>query len=255
MIKKLNKVLNHRGPDAEGIWNDKNIVLGHTRLSILDLSKNGSQPMKSANSRFIITYNGEIYNYKILKNKLEKNGHQFQGTSDTEVILKYFEIYGIKCVNFFEGMFIFAIWDRSEECLYIARDRVGEKPCYYNLQNKRFIFSSEIKSLILAPWIKQEINKQSMADLALFASIPGQDTIYKNIKSVPPAHFLKFKNGKVELKKYWQLKFSTKKINIDDATEELFSLLNDKVYNVTNSDVPIGLTLSGGVDSSLVAAF
>jgi len=192
----MNNLLKHRGPDGEGVWNDENIAIGHTRLSILDLTKSGYQPMISNDSNYVISFNGEIYNFKELRQKLINEGFTFNGNSDTEVILKYFENFGIESLKFFEGMFAFAIWDRIRKCLYIARDRVGEKPCYYNHSNQKFIFSSEIKGILAAPWVKRKINKQALANLSIFPSAPDNSSIYDGINSIPPGHFLKFSLGK-----------------------------------------------------------
>lgn len=253
-INKMNNLLKHRGPDGEGVWNDENIAIGHTRLSILDLTKSGYQPMISNDSNYVISFNGEIYNFKELRQKLINEGFTFNGNSDTEVILKYFENFGIESLKFFEGMFAFAIWDRIRKCLYIARDRVGEKPCYYNHSNQKFIFSSEIKGILAAPWVKRKINKQALANLSIFPSAPDNSSIYDGINSIPPGHFLKFSLGKIEIKKYWQLKFKNIRTNYIDVVDEFSHLMKEKILNSTSSDVPIGLALSGGVDSSFIGS-
>ncbi len=253
-INKMNNLLKHRGPDGNGVWNDENIAIGHTRLSILDLTKSGHQPMLSNDSNYVISYNGEIYNFKELRQKLVNDGFTFNGNSDTEVILKYFENFGIESLKFFEGMFAFAIWDRIKKCLYIARDRIGEKPCYYNYCNQKFIFSSEIKGILAAPWFKRKINKQALANLSIFPSAPDNLSIYDGINSVPPGHFLKFSLGKVEIKKYWQLKFKNIRTNCIDILDEFSHLMKEKILNSTSSDVPIGLALSGGIDSSFIGS-
>ena len=253
-INKMNNLLKHRGPDGNGVWNDENIAIGHTRLSILDLTKSGHQPMLSNDLNYVISYNGEIYNFKELRQKLVNDGFTFNGNSDTEVILKYFENFGIESLKFFEGMFAFAIWDRIKKCLYIARDRIGEKPCYYNYCNQKFIFSSEIKGILAAPWFKRKINKQALANLSIFPSAPDNLSIYDGINSVPPGHFLKFSLGKVEIKKYWQLKFKNIRTNCIDILDEFSHLMKEKILNSTSSDVPIGLALSGGIDSSFIGS-
>ena len=253
-INKMNNLLKHRGPDGDGVWNDENIAIGHTRLSILDLTKSGYQPMISNDSNYVISFNGEIYNFKELRQKLTNEGFIFNGNSDTEVILKYFENFGIESLKFFEGMFAFAIWDRIRKCLYIARDRIGEKPCYYNHCNQKFIFSSEIKGILAAPWIKRKINKQALANLSIFPSAPDDSSVYDGINSIPPGHFLKFSLGKIEIKKYWQLKFKNIRTNYIDVFDEFSHLMKEKILNSTSSDVPIGLALSGGVDSSFIGS-
>lgn len=252
--------IKHRGPDGSGIWinNEKNVGFAHRRLSIIDLSDNGSQPFHSQSKEYTITYNGEIYNYIEIREILKKKGHQFRTFTDTEVILAAFKEYGYDCLNYFDGMFAFALWDNNKQELFCARDRFGEKPFFYYLNNNRFVFASEIKQF----WsygIDKVIDPEKLERFLLKSEViddnAKEKTFYKNIISLKAAHFLIYKIGQnPNIKEYWNLK--TVKINshynFHDASIKFLELLNKSIQYRLRSDVQVGSSLSGGLDSSAI---
>lgn len=245
----------HRGPDEEGILIDGNAGLGHRRLSIIDLSS-GRQPMTNEDGSLWIVYNGEIYNFKTLREDLLKKGHFIRSHSDTEVILHLYEEKGSACVDDLNGMFAFAIWDKNKRTLFMARDRMGEKPLYYVLTNEVFLFSSEIKSLFKSGHLKAECNESSLYEYFLFRHISGEGTMFNGVKNLLPGHTLTLKDGALEIKRYWSPFpiYSRNEMKFEEATEHLSHLLQDAVKIRMVSDVPLGTFCSGGVDSSLVTA-
>lgn len=252
--------MNHRGPDSEGTWisDDNNIIFGHKRLSILDLSKNGHQPMHSDNGRFTISFNGEIYNHLRLRKDYFLG--EFKGTSDTETLLKCFEALGInKTLEVIDGMFAIALHDHKENNLYLFRDRFGEKPLYYSLckSRKYFVFSSEVKAITKFPAFCRKVDVKSLAHLLDFNYIGKGRSIYDNVDQLKPSHFLKLSlsNMNISIKKYWNRNFSN---NQNYTEQEILNkvdhLLTSSIKDRLISDVPIGCFLSGGIDSSLVTA-
>ena len=220
VILKMNSVISHRGPDTSGTWQDTNsgIVLGHQRLSILDLSSAGNQPIKSSSNRFILTYNGEIYNHLEIRKEIEKNNSNinWRGSSDTETLLEAIDFWGIDItLQKIDGMFAFGLWDQKTRCLTIARDHIGEKPLYYGWQgkgdNKIFLFSSELKALKMHPEFKGEINRDAIALQLRHNCIPAPYSIYKNIYKLVPGHYLELRESDLKKsflpssKKYWSL--------------------------------------------------
>lgn len=272
-IKKMTDRLHHRGPDDSGIWNDvKNgIALGHRRLSIVDLSAHGHQPMSSACGRYVIAFNGEIYNYKNLKQELDSlnNKYNWRGHSDTEVLLAAISLWGLeKSVKELNGMFAFALWDKKTQVLSLARDRIGEKPLYYGWQKNTFLFGSELKALKAFPDWQAEIDRNALALYMRHNYIPAPYSIYQNIYkltagsilSLPLANIHK-KNEAFTIKPYWSAKdvveenINTPFLGSDkQAIIELDFLLTDAVKLRMEADVPLGTFLSGGFDSSLVTA-
>ncbi len=245
IIPEMLKLMKHRGPDAQGIAKvgDK-IILGHTRLKIIDLSDKANQPMRYKN--LWITLNGEIYNFKEIRKELEKKGHIFLTDSDTEVLLHSFEEWGEKCLSRFNGMWSFCITDGN--FLFCSRDRFGIKPFYYYWDGKIFAFASEIKALLLLPFIKREINKRAVWDYFMGFLEHSDFTFFKNIKILPPAHYIKITKDKFEIKRYWKPQY----IEIRNPFEELYELLSDAVKLRLRTDVPLGTALSGGIDSSCI---
>lgn len=255
LIRKMTHVLSHRGPDREKVLPIGPIILGHRRLSIIDLHENSDQPLSIEEGRFWIVFNGEIYNYQELRQDLEQLGEQFHTRSDTEVILRAYKNYGAKCLNYLVGMFAFAIWDNVEQILFLARDRLGEKPLYYHMEEKNgqnnIIFASELKALMLHPALSKKINPTAINQFLSLNYILNNCSILESVKKLPPAHYLLIKkNASPILKPYWQLKdaFLHKKNykNIQEAVDELQELLHDSVKHQTISDVPLGAFLSGG---------
>ncbi len=253
-INVMNYLQRHRGPDGNGIWNHDNnfIGLGHVRLSIIDLST-GQQPMSSKNGN-VITYNGEIYNYLEIRKILQGKGYHFDTTSDTEVILHSYEEWGKDCLEHFRGMFAFAIWDNEKGELFCARDCFGIKPFYYTIVNDTFYFASEAKSLM--PFLpKIETNEEALQDYLTFQFTLGEKTLFQGVKELLPAHRLSITNKNITIKKYWEVYY-----NLDwEHNEEYFinklqDLMEESVSLHLRSDVPVGVYVSGGVDSSLIAA-
>jgi len=240
--------LRKRGPDDKGVISFPVCTLGQTRLSILDLS-GGHQPMKDNTKNIAITFNGEIYNYKELKKNLEEKGHRFSTRSDTEVILKTYIEYGAECIKYLEGMFAFAIWDEDKKNLFAARDRFGEKPFYYSFDNNNnFVFASEIKTLFASGEIRGKINFAAIDSYLSLMYIPPNKTVYQNIDTLPPACLLVLKEGRLEVKKYWELKKDTIDISYIEAKECIKNLLERSVKKMMVADVEAGTFLSGGVD-------
>lgn len=254
-IKTMNLHLKHRGPDDDGIYIDENISLGNTRLAIIDLSKRGHQPMKDKSGRFIITFNGEIYNFKELKKDLILKNYKFKSNTDTEVILNLYREYGEKAFKKLNGMFAVGLWDKKEKKLVLARDRVGIKPLYYTINNGKLLFSSEIKSLFVHR-IKKEIDRQALDIYMRLLYVPAPKTIYKKILKVIPGRMLIWQNGKLQNKSYWKLPQSRKQFNLNkqQTRQEIFELLYDSVKRQMVSDRPVGIFLSGGIDSTVVLA-
>ena len=250
LIKKMTFTIQHRGPDQEGYYTDKNISLGFRRLAILDLSKNGSQPMFNENKDLILTFNGEIYNFKEIKNKL--NNHNFISETDTEVILHGYEEYKENILKHLNGMFAFCIYNKHTKQCFLARDRIGIKPLYYTIIDNILYFSSELKSLLIIPELKKEINPDAINEFLTLRHINGPKTIIKNIYKLQPGHYITF--PKLKIKKYWEIKQNITNFNEDYYTKRLERLLNQSVKMQLISDVPLGIFLSGGLDSSIITA-
>ena len=203
-IKRMTTCLTHRGPDDYGYYIRSNVALGHRRLSIIDL-KSGHQPIFNEDKSKCIIYNGEIYNYNEIRDELIMKGHQFSTNSDTETILHAYEEWGEESINRLRGMFAFCIMDSSKDTIFIARDRFGKKPLFYAMYDDKFVFSSEIKSILTDPLFNKSIEEEAMASYFMFSYIPAPLTIYKNIKKLPPGHLLIFKNGEIQIKQYWDI--------------------------------------------------
>lgn len=254
IISDMMKSILHRGPDDEGTYIKKNIGLGFRRLSIIDLNT-GHQPMQNEDGTVWIIFNGEIYNYLELRSLLQKKGHVFRTKTDTECIVHLYEEYAHECVNYLNGMFAFAIWDERKNQVFIARDRLGEKPLFYYHDEECFIFSSEVKSILLNPEIKKELNLEAMDSYLSLRFISAPHTMFKNIKKLPAGHCLILKNGILNIERYWEPSYVKKtEKSKKQIIEQLRELFSDCVSIRLMSDVPIGAFLSGGIDSSLVVA-
>ena len=262
-LKKIISFLDHRGPNFSEVKKIDNVVFGHTRLAIIDLDKSANQPMSDVSGRYFIVYNGEIYNFKEIKKKLLCNGVIFKTNSDTEVILESYKKWDKNCLDFFEGMFAFAIWDKKLKKLFLARDRLGEKPLfYYPYNGKNFnegiIFSSELRALLKHPNVQFKISDQGIWEYLSLNYILGNSCIIKGVKKLEPAHFMTIERNKCSLKKYWHLKnfFINKKkyASKNEALDEFKSLLDNTVKKQQISDVKLGAFLSGGIDSSTILA-
>ena len=246
--------IDHRGPDQQGFFFNSNVGLGHKRLSIIDLS-HGNQPMHNSNKSIYIIFNGEIYNFREIRKECEALGYVFRTQCDTEVIIAAYELFGYKCLDKFNGMFAFAIYDLKKNLFFLARDRLGKKPLYFYKSDSVFLFSSEIKSIIRYPGFDKKINHEAMYDYFLYQYIPDSTSIFKEINQIPPGHYMIFKDNKIKLLKYWQIENDQSNIlNEDDYKEELRYLLFDSTKIRMISDVPYGVFLSGGTDSSIITA-
>ncbi|MDY6861424.1 MAG: asparagine synthase (glutamine-hydrolyzing) [Thermodesulfobacteriota bacterium] len=256
LINKMTSSLYHRGPDDYGTFFDKNIGLGHRRLKVIDLSTAGNQPMCNEDRTIWIIFNGEIYNFQELRTSLIRKGHLFKSKTDTEVIIHLYEDEGVSCLNYFRGMFALAIWDVPLRRLFLARDRLGKKPLVYLYNKDSFAFASEIKSLLCDPEVKKDVDYRALHNYLTYQYIPSPSTIFKDIKKLPPAHYILLKDGKMELKRYWQVNFQDKLIykKEEEYKEHLLQIFEEAVRLRMLSDVPLGAFLSGGIDSSATVA-
>ena len=267
LIRKMGDSIIHRGPDASGYWSDKDngLYLCHRRLSVIDITEAGAQPMESYTGRYTITFNGEIYNYLHIKNELEDNGYgyEWRGHSDTEIILRAFEVWGIEpTLNKMIGMFAIALWDKESKSLYLCRDRLGEKPLYYGWQGNSFFFGSELKSFLPHPHFNKTINPLAVSSFFKYNYVPNDLCIYLGIQKLIPGSFasIHFESKAIKIEKYWDLKkIVTNKSErpiktVNEWTADLDFLLRDAIKQQMLSDVPLGAFLSGGIDSSLIVS-
>lgn len=285
-LEKATKLMTHRGPDDFGMYlntdskqyafpiqksgcsilqpnqdlgkiginsRQYNVGFGHCRLSIIDLSPAGHQPMCNEDKSIWIVYNGEIYNFKELREILKNKGHIFKSNTDTEVVIHAYEEWGTGCLYKFNGMFAFGIWDEKNQILFLARDRLGIKPLYYTNINGKFIFTSEIKSILQISGVKREIDLDGLYSVLLFLWIPDEKTMFKNIFKLLPGHYLIYKNGNFRIKRYWEIPVSVDE-TIKEPAKKVYELLEQSVQEQMISDVPLGAFLSGGLDSSAIVA-
>ena len=255
-LEKMGEVIRHRGPDAGGEYLDDYVGLAHRRLSILDLSAQGNQPMFSSDGRKVLVFNGEIYNFLELKKALQEEGIQFRTRTDTEVILALYEKHGTDCLTFLNGMFAFALWDMNIQQLFLARDRIGKKPLYYyHGGGDELAFASEIKALLKVPRLQPVIEPTAVVDFLKYHFIPSPKTIYKQVYKLPPGHILTLKLGEnPSVSEYWDVSFKQNEMSYGEAQAQLFDLLQQSTAQRMIADVPLGAFLSGGVDSSAVVA-
>ena len=255
VLEAMRDVIRHRGPDEEGLFIDRNVGLGHRRLSIVDVAS-GHQPMTNEDSSLHITYNGEIYNHADYRESLEAGGHVYATHCDTETILHLYEEHGSACVDYLRGMFAFAIWDRGKRELFIARDRLGVKPLYYvHTDDGSLYFGSEIKTLLEARAVRPEINYAVLSDYLANHSPSGEETLFRGVKRLLPGHVMTWRDGELSIRRYWDVDF-TKEEARDDKTyiQEWTDLFRESVRLRLMADVPLGMFLSGGIDSSAIAA-
>ncbi len=255
IIKKMADRIVHRGPDQEGYYTDEYVALGHRRLSILDLSKSGGQPLFNEDKSKMIIFNGEIYNYESLKNDLIKKGYKFKTKTDTEVILNGYTEYKDKLFARLRGMFSFVIYDKNTKEIVGARDHFGIKPFYYYQNDNTFMFASEIKSFLEHPNFKKEVNTDALKMYLIFQYSVHEETFFKNVFKLRPGTFFKYKNGKLTIKDYFNINYSKQNKPYEKFKSELKEILEDSIkYHQTTSDVEVGSYLSGGVDSSYVVS-
>lgn len=255
---EMRDTLTHRGPDGFGSYfsPDKKLALGHRRLAFLDLSDTGTQPLSNEDKSIWLTINGEIYNYKELRQNLIEKNHIFKTNTDSEVVIHAYEEWGTKMIDMLEGMFAFGLWDEKRNSLILARDKFGIKPLYYFLDDNQLIFGSEIKSIIKNPDIKREINFTSVCEYFSYRYIPSPNTIFENIFKIEPGHFIEFNSDlKSKSTKYYNQQISNNKVSLKKITKEIDSLLRKSVEIHIRSDVPVGSFLSGGFDSTALVKY
>ena len=262
VLANMGRALAHRGPDDEGelVQNagEFSLALGHKRLSIIDLSPSGRQPMSNEDGTIWVTLNGEIYNFQELRDELQSKGHQFSSRSDTEVIVHLYEEEGPALLNRLDGMFAFALWDARKKLMLLARDRVGKKPLHYSVVGVDLAFASEIKALLEHPQVNRDLDLHALDKYLTYEYVPAPQTIFKSIRKLEPGHYLVWQKGKTSLVQFWDLPMADKPAAVKSETDyvaELRFLLDRSVRKRLVADVPVGLFISGGLDSALVAAF
>jgi asparagine synthase (glutamine-hydrolysing) len=254
LVGRMNEAIRHRGPDEDGFYFSDGVGLGMRRLSIIDL-KSGQQPIHNQDRTAWIVFNGEIYNYRELREQLEKLGHRFYTDSDTEAIVAAYDHYGTDCPKYLRGMFAFAIWDERTKSLFLARDRVGKKPLLYAQLDGELVFGSEFTALLEHPGVSRDVDFEAIHHYLSFICVPAPLTAYRAIRKLEPGHWLLWRAGEIKTERYWQLDFSKKQnIGEEEAGERLVELLREAVRIRLMSEVPLGAFLSGGIDSSAVVA-
>ncbi|MFA4824265.1 MAG: asparagine synthase (glutamine-hydrolyzing) [Methanoregula sp.] len=253
LLQKMMGTIQHRGPDESGQFIDNFVSLGHQRLKIIDL-ESGRQPIHNEDESIHVVFNGEIYNFQQLREILERKGHVFSTHSDTEVIVHAYEEYGVECVQQFNGMFAFALYDSIKKVLFLARDRIGIKPLYYFFDGTKFVFASEIKAILADRTISREVDRLAFHEYFSFRYNPGDHTLFRGIKKLLPGHILLLRDGSVETRQYWEISERKTDKSEDFLIHELRELLSDSVQSRLISDVPLGVFLSGGLDSASIVA-
>jgi len=253
-IERMTRALRHRGPDDDGHWTQDGVALGNVRLAILDLTAAGHQPMLSDDGSLALTYNGELYNFRELARELEGHGHRFRSRSDTEVVLRAYEEWGPRCVERFNGMFAFAVWDDRRRTLVLARDRFGVKPLYYALHRGRLLFGSEIKALLEAG-LPVAVSPEALVEYFTFQNVLSDRTLFDGVRMLPPAHVAELREGELTLAPYWQLELEpNESVDEREWVERIGDAFEAAVTRQLVSDVPVGSYLSGGMDSASIAA-
>jgi asparagine synthase (glutamine-hydrolysing) len=256
-VARMAVTMAHRGPDSDGVWADGPVGVGSRRLAIIDLSPGGHQPMANEDGRFILVYNGELYNYQQLRVELQAAGHRIESGSDSEVVLHAFEEWGPPCLARFNGMFAFAVWDRRERRLFLARDRFGVKPLYYFWDGAKLIFASEIKAILAAPGVPRAVCHEALNEYFTFQNVFSDATLFEGIRLLPAGHYLVVEGDSgPAVTQYWDYDFSSQltDVSIDEAAEEVERLFQQAVTRQLVSDVPVAAYLSGGLDSGSIAA-
>ena len=255
ILDRMNRAILHRGPDEDGYYLKDNVAMAMRRLSIIDLA-GGQQPIPNEDKTKWIVYNGEVYNYKDLRDGLLDRGHSLQTNSDTEAVVHLYDEFGLDCLQHLRGMFAFAIWDETDRSLFLARDRVGKKPLLYALlPNGSIVFGSEFTALLEHPGISREVDHNAIDSYISYLCVPAPMTAFKHIRKLEPGHWLRWKDGKIETQRYWRPDFTKKiKISEQEAVEETTRILRESTRLRMISEVPLGAFLSGGVDSSAVVA-
>ncbi|WIV13331.1 asparagine synthase (glutamine-hydrolyzing) [Proteiniborus sp. MB09-C3] len=256
VIKEMMDTIIHRGPDSGGIYTDNNVAFGFRRLKIIDLSEEASQPMYNEDKTCVMIFNGEIYNYQELRSELQERGHIFKSNTDSEVIIHAYEEYGTDLLHRLRGMFAFSIWDTKNEIMFLARDYFGIKPLYYtqNTSDNSFIFGSEIKSFLKQPTFNKELNKDALKPYLTFQYPVLDETFFKGVYKLKPAHYMIYKKGKIQIKRYWDPMYNEKDNSLEYYVDKIKETVAESVKYHRISDVKVGSFLSGGVDSSYITS-
>ena len=255
VLKAMMDKIKHRGPDAKGKYIDADIALGHRRLSIIDVSESGNQPLYSEDGNLVLVFNGEIYNYQDIRKKLVEAGYHFATQTDSEVLIYGYQEYGADLLNQLRGMFSFVIWDKKKKKLFGARDFFGIKPLYYAQMGESFLFGSEIKSFLCHPHFQKVLNEDALENYLTFQYSPCAETFFRGVYKLPPAHYFTYENGKLDIQRYWSIHFQAdEKPTLDDWVNRISDTFHDSVQAHKIADVEVGSFLSSGVDSSYVAA-
>jgi asparagine synthase (glutamine-hydrolysing) len=255
VLQEMLNRIKHRGPDAEGTYIDEDIALGHRRLSIIDVSDAGNQPLYSADGNLVLVFNGEIYNYQTIRQELIEKGYTFATQTDSEVLLYGYQEYGTELLQKLRGMFAFVIWDKKKKTLFGARDFFGIKPLYYAQMGGTFLFGSEIKSFLPHPQFKKVLNTAALENYLTFQYSPCAETFFKDVYKLPPAHYFIYQDGKLDIQRYWQIKFEAdEKPTLEEWVNQISDTFHNSVEAHKIADVEVGSFLSSGVDSSYVAA-
>ena len=258
-LQNMTAAIAHRGPDGDGTWVGDGIGLGHRRLSIIDLSSAASQPMHAVNDRYVVTFNGEIYNFQHLAVELEKHGYNFNLHSDTAILAPLYDLYGEKMLDKLSGIFAFAIWDKQDQKLFAARDHVGIKPFYYTKTNEGIAFASELKALLEVEGLDKSIDENALFSYITYLWCPGEPTLLKGVRKLLPGHYLTACKGHIQIHKWYnlpmpQIEDGEPVYDHNKTPTDLLNLLDEVVKEQMVSDVQVGTFLSGGVDSSAIAA-
>ena len=256
VLRRMTDVITHRGPDSSGFYLGDGIAMGFRRLSIIDITESGDQPIYNEDKTLVLTFNGEIYNYRPLREELLARGHTFRTQTDSEVLVHGFEEWGPGLLNRLRGMFGFAIWNTKEKSLFLARDFFGIKPLHYSMQDGRFLYGSEIKSLLAFPGFRRKFNARALDRYISFEYMPPPETFFEDVFLLPPAHYLVLKDGKIEITRYWEPKFRPEEgMTEEEAVQAIADVFEDSVAAHKISDVEVGCFLSSGVDSSYVSTY
>jgi asparagine synthase (glutamine-hydrolysing) len=253
-VRHMSSLLQHRGPDGDGYYAAEGVALGMRRLKIIDLVT-GDQPIGNEAGTVWLVFNGEIYNYRQLREALEKKGHRFRSQGDAEVIVHAYEEYGENWLGALNGMFAIALWDSTRRSLFLARDRLGIKPLFYWSDGRRLVFGSELQAVMAHRAVPREIDLQALDDYLTLEYIPAPRTILAGVRKLPPGHWLRYQDGALKLEKYWDIPYAPSQLNLEANAEMLGELMGDAVRMQLMSDVPLGAFLSGGIDSSAVVAY
>ena len=255
LLRRMTDLMAHRGPDGEGQYADGPVGLGHRRLAVIDLSPAGHQPMANEGGTVVLSYNGEIYNFQNLRVELEALGHRFHTRTDSEVVLHAYEQWGTACVERFNGMFAFAVWDARARRVFLARDRFGIKPLYYFWDGQRLVFASEIKPILAHPAVSTGVSIDALNQYFTFQNVLTDQTLFEGVRILPPGTWLTAGQGGLQTQRYWDFDFTNPlQISQEEAAEELHRLFVQAVTRQLVSDVPVGSYLSGGIDSGSITA-